>query len=78
MHQPAVMKQRILLVAIIILVFLVTVTAFRPQKDVHQAREVIECPPPDRTTTVFGPQRHFIPLPGWNNHTMQEECLKKI
>jgi tetratricopeptide (TPR) repeat protein len=71
------MKQGIYLVAIAILAFVVVLTAFRPgtitpkanTKDIYADRDVVECAPPEKTTTKLFAERSFIPLPGWGNYT---------
>jgi tetratricopeptide (TPR) repeat protein len=68
------MKQGIILVAITISAFLVAV-ALRPgipiTKKTHAATDVVDCAPPGRTSILFGPERRFIPLPGWGNYSFK-------
>jgi tetratricopeptide (TPR) repeat protein len=70
------MKQGIILIAITISAFLVAFTALRPETisekanaGIYADRDAVECAPPDRTLTLFGAERRFIPLPGWGSHS---------
>jgi tetratricopeptide (TPR) repeat protein len=76
--QLAVMKQGIILIAITISAFLVAFTALRPgiistkaNAGIYTDRDAVECAPPDRTLTLFGAERRFIPLPGWGSHSFK-------
>ena len=71
------MKKDIYLIAIVILAFLVAITAFRTGdmlqkttvRDIYADRDAIACAPPDKSTATIFANRRFVPLPGWGNHT---------
>ena len=73
------MKQGIIFIAITISAFLVAFTALqqamiRAKADpgnAYSERDAIACAPPDRSSTLFGAERRFIPLPGWGSHSFK-------
>jgi hypothetical protein len=77
--QFSIMKQGIILFAIVILAFLVALTAFRPgmiskkinPKNIYAREDVMECGPVSRIPIELYAERRFIPLPGWGNHSLK-------